>query len=133
HHVGYVVASIGKAGESFARSMSLEWDGRIIHDPLQSASVSFFYPRQPGSPVIELVEPLGDESPVRRFLERHGGGLHHLCYEVDSLETALAKARENRGLIASPPKPAVAFDGRRIAWVYTKERLLVEYLEKAAL
>ncbi len=133
HHVGYVVTSIEKTGESFARSMGLEWNGCIIHDPLQSVRVSFFNPRQAGNPVIELVEPAGDESPVRRFLEKRGGGLHHLCYQVDSLEAALDKARENRGIIASPPKPAVAFDGRRIAWVYTKERLLVEYLEKAAI
>jgi methylmalonyl-CoA/ethylmalonyl-CoA epimerase len=129
HHVGYVVASIEKTARGFAASMALDWDGRIIHDPLQTVYVSFFTPTFPGNPVIELVQPASAESTVTKFLER-GGGLHHLCYEVDSLDEQLAWTRRNGDLIARAPMPAVAFDGRRIAWVYTKARLLLEYLER---
>jgi methylmalonyl-CoA/ethylmalonyl-CoA epimerase len=129
HHVGYVVPSIRDAAENFARSMALEWDGRIIHDPRQTVLVSFFRPRAAGNPVIELVEPVGEESAVYRFLKRCGG-LHHLCYEVDSLEKQLESCKARSDLIVRRPVPALAFDGRRIAWVYTRTKLLVEYLEK---
>lgn len=129
HHVGYVVASIQGAAESFARSLALEWDGRIIHDPLQTVYVSFFSPKVAGNPVIELVQPEGEDSAVAKFLRR-GGGLHHLCYEVNGLDEQLRWTRANRDLIARPPMPATAFEGRRIAWVYTKTKLLVEYLER---
>lgn len=129
HHVGYVVPSIQGAALGFAASLALDWDGRIIHDPLQTVYVSFFQPRAAGNPVIELVEPEGNGSAVHKFLQR-GGGLHHLCYEVDSLEAQLAWTRANRDLIVRQPQPAVAFDGRRIAWVYTRNKLLVEYLER---
>jgi len=129
HHVGYVVASIDDAAASFARSMVLDWDGRIVHDPLQTVYVSLFYPKLPGGAVIELVQPEGCESTVAKFLRR-GGGLHHLCYEVDCLDYQLRWARNNRDLVARQPMPAVAFDGRRVAWVYTRSRLLVEYLER---
>lgn len=129
HHVGYVVRSIQAAAAGFTGSLALEWDGRVIHDPLQTVCVSFFHPRAAGTPAIELVEPAGTGSSVQRFLER-GGGLHHVCFEVDSLDRQLERTKANRDLIVRPPAPAVAFEGRRIAWVYTKNKLLVEYLER---
>jgi methylmalonyl-CoA/ethylmalonyl-CoA epimerase len=52
-----------------------------------------------------------------------------LCYEVNRLEEALAELRSKSGLIAKPPKPAVAFEGRRIAWLIAAEKQLVELLE----
>lgn len=111
------------------RSLGLTWDGRIIHDPLQTVTVAFLYPRSPGNPTIELVEPAGSGSVVHKFLQR-GGGLHHFCYEVDCLSRQLEFAKLNRDLIVRPPAQAAAFEGRRIAWIYTRNKLLVEYVEK---
>ena len=130
HHVGYVVGSIETAATPLMESLMLQWDGQIFHDPLQRVRVSFFRPAQPGNPVIELVEPVGAESPVHKFLQR-GGGLHHLCYEVSSLERQLAWTRSQRDIIVRAPEPAVAFGQRRIAWVYTRTKLLIEYLERS--
>lgn len=129
HHVGFVIASIKKAGESIAQSLGTEWDGEIIHDPLQHVRVAFLRAGAPNDPLVELVEPVGPESTVSQFLKR-GGGLHHLCYEVNSLGEQLEVSKALGGLVARQPLPAVAFGGRRIAWVYTKNRLLLEYLER---
>lgn len=86
----------------------------------------------PGTDVqMELVEPVGEQSPVRSFLEG-GGGLHHVCYEVQNCEEALAAMRQRGSIIVKRPKPAVAFQGRRIAWVLTTEKLLIELLEGRA-
>jgi methylmalonyl-CoA/ethylmalonyl-CoA epimerase len=129
HHVGFVVASIEEVVASFAHSIGALWDGKIVHDPLQSASVTFLRCGLDTDPLIELVEPAGSESPVIEFLKR-GGGLHHICYEVDSLDAQLIVSRSLGALIVRKAVPAVAFGGRRIAWVYTKHKLLLEYLEK---
>ncbi len=129
HHVGFVVTSIDKTGCSFANSLGAEWNGEIIHDPLQGARVTFLRCGGPGAPAVELVEPAGEKSPLHKFLSR-GGGLHHVCYEVDSLEAQLKQSRAAGCLIVKEPLPAVAFGGRRIAWVYTPEKLLVEYLQR---
>ena len=128
HHMGFVVADIATAMPAFVRSMAAEWDGQIFEDPLQRARVAFMTTRL-GDPQIELVQPLGENSPVQRFLQQ-GGGMHHLCYEVADLETELTAFRSRGAAIASRPKPAVAFGGRRIAWVITSEKLLVELLEE---
>ena len=90
------------------------------------------FPRPaPGDAQIELVEPAAEDSPVLRFLRERGGGFHHVCYEVNHLENELVAMKSRGALIVKRPKPAVAFEGRRIAWVLTAEKLLVELLEAA--
>jgi methylmalonyl-CoA/ethylmalonyl-CoA epimerase len=130
HHIGYVVPSIAAVGARFAKSVAATWDERIIHDPLQKVLVSFLAPAGESTAQIELVEPSGEDSPVLPFLDR-GGGLHHLCYEVDDLDSHLQLMRSRGSVPARAPMPAVAFEGRRIAWMFTPDRLLIEFLERA--
>ena len=129
HHFGFVVSSIEKAADSFARSLAATWDQKIFFDPIQKVRVEFFHASNSADPLIELVEPGGPDSPVSGFLEQ-GGGLHHLCYEVADLESHLKVAKSAGNVIIRPPVPAVAFGGRRIAWGVTKNKLLVEFLER---
>ena len=128
HHVGFVVYSIQECAEAFALSLRATWDGNIVFDPVQKVHVTFFQGHSLSDPLVELVEPGGPESPVSQFAER-GGGLHHLCYEVRDLDSQLQFCQAVGTRIIRPPVPAVAFGGRRIAWVITKKRLLMEFLE----
>jgi methylmalonyl-CoA/ethylmalonyl-CoA epimerase len=129
HHVGFVVASIPDAVRGFMESLEADWDGVITHDPNQAVRVTFLRSPALGDPLFELIEPAGEKSPVLPFLNK-GGGLHHLCYQVPCLERQLELSRSKGGLITRAPMPAAAFGGRRIAWVYTRSKLLVEYLER---
>jgi len=132
HHAGFVVACLRGVVEGFAESLGAEWDGRIVHDPQQMVQVTFLRGPNPADPLLELIEPAEGKSPVLGLAKR-GGGLHHLCYVVDSLEERLERSRARGALIVRQPVPAAAFGGRRIAWVYTRNRLLIEYLESAEL
>jgi len=131
HHVGFVVPDIAATVDGFVRSLGAQWDGCVYEDPHQKVKVTFLTTR-PGDPQIELVEPAGEDSPVLRFLREKGTGLHHVCYEVEDLERGMAEMKTRGAIIARRPKPAVAFQGRRIAWMLTAEKLLVELLEIAA-
>ena len=124
-----MVSSIQESAESFVQSLGASWDRNIIFDPVQKVRVSFFQGRNIADPLIELVEPGEPESPVSGFLER-GGGLHHLCYEVENLDSHLTFCKSVGTIIIRPPVPAVAFEGRRIAWGISKRRLLMEFLER---
>ena len=127
HHFGFVVNNIDQTVASFARSVNGSWNGAIFHDPVQKVKVTFLL--MPGTDVqMELVEPAEEKSPVRAFLKK-GGGLHHLCYEVEDCEQAMMAMRKLGSMIVKRPKPAVAFQGRKIAWVLTSEKLLIELLE----
>lgn len=91
HHIGFVVGSISRAAQEFAESIGASWDAKVIHDPLQVVRVTFLTPGVAQNPVVVLVEPAGNNSPVMGFLKR-GGGLHHFCYEIDGLEKQLEVA-----------------------------------------
>ena len=79
---------------------------------------------------IELIAPLSEESPITAMLKKSGGGgAYHLCFETNDIDQALVHAKNNGCLIASPAVPAVAFNGRRIAWIYTPTRQLFELVE----
>jgi methylmalonyl-CoA/ethylmalonyl-CoA epimerase len=131
HHLGFVVASLQESSSGFIESLGAKADSGIIHDPLQKVFVQFLRMPAQDEVRIELVAPARPDSPVLAFLEK-GGGLHHVCYEVRDLEQAIAQARSRKCLLVRPPKPAAAFAGRRIAWLMTPEKLLIEYLEAAA-
>ena len=130
HHVGFVVQDIEAGMAGFTRSLGATWDGRVYEDPRQKVKVAFLRTR-PEDPQIELVQPAGDDSPVLRFLQEKGGGMHHICYQVADLAAGMAEMKSRGALIVRRPAPAVAFDGRPIAWVLTPEKLLVELLEMA--
>jgi methylmalonyl-CoA/ethylmalonyl-CoA epimerase len=129
HHVGFVVRHITEAAEGFVSTLKMQWNGRIFHDPVQTVRVTFLQHESPNLPMVELVEPESEQSRVAAFLRR-GGGLHHLCYEVDSLKAHLDAVIAGGAVLLLDRTPAVAFGNREIAWVCTRERLLLEYLER---
>jgi len=129
HHVGIVLASIDAALSSYERTLNLRVVSGPFVDPLQVARVIFLSRGQAGETAIELIEPSSAASPVAAFVKR-GGGMHHVCYEARDLEAEIARLRALGALILHPPTPAVAFQDRRIAWLYTRERLLLELLEE---
>jgi methylmalonyl-CoA/ethylmalonyl-CoA epimerase len=72
-----------------------------------------------GATTIELLEPLGEGSPLRAFLNRNpAGGLIHLALEVVDLDTAITRVTAAGGRLVVAPVPDVAFQERRIAFVY---------------
>lgn len=128
-HVGVAVPRIDPAAHMLKSLLGYRVVSGPFDDPIQRVSVNFM--AQSGTDVaeIELIAPLTADSPVNATL-KSGGGAYHLCFETNNLEAALAHVKSQRCLIVSPPAPAVAFDGRRIAWFYTPTRQLIELVER---
>ncbi len=133
HHIGVAVERI----ETAADLVAALWNCRIVKgpldDPIQQVTVCFLHSGNPRDPTIELVAPQSAEeskaSPISAYLRKRIGG-YHICYEVNNLEESLAKSRNLGCVVIGKPVAAVAFEGRRIAWVYTPDSLLFEMLEK---
>ncbi|NOZ92907.1 methylmalonyl-CoA epimerase [bacterium 3DAC] len=68
---------------------------------------------------IELLEPTSDDSPIAKFIEKRGEGLHHVAYKVDDLEAKLAELKE-KGFRLIDEKPRVGAEGKLIAFVHPK-------------
>jgi methylmalonyl-CoA/ethylmalonyl-CoA epimerase len=128
HHVGYVTSSISDWVNQYAAFTGLVWDERIIQDPLQMVRVTFLGSGDDGSAMIELVEPAGRRSPVNKFLAS-GGGLHHVCLEVIDLRAHIEASCVSGCTLVRVPMPAVAFGGRKIAWITTPDGQLIELLQ----
>ncbi len=116
HHVGLAVESI----------RAIHPSSEILVEETQRVSAAFM--RLYGV-TIELLEPLGDKSPIARSL-RDGVKLLHLCFEVPDLKTAIESCKSAGFRCLRRPVPAPAFGNRRIAWVFSKEYGLFELLER---
>ncbi len=126
HHIAVLVSDLEAALAPFRDLLGLPLS-RLETVGEQNARVAFL---PIGDTRIELVEPLDKGGALGRFLERTGGGLHHVCFEVEDLEAALAtlKARGAR-LIDEQPRPGG--HGMRVAFVHPSStaRVLVELAE----
>lgn len=131
HHIGYAVKNIEAEAPRFARLLDSTWDGVVFHDPLQQARVTFLTPANglPGAPQIELVEGDTADSPLSRFIDK-GGNWHHLCYTVEDLEATVALMKKRGAIVVKAAEPAIAFNGRRVLWMFARPHLLIEYLER---
>jgi methylmalonyl-CoA/ethylmalonyl-CoA epimerase len=118
-HVGVAVRSLAETGIA---NLVVTEDGR------QKVSVAFV---QTGGITLELIEPLGEASPVLQSLAK-GQSLVHLCFRVDDLDAAMAAGKRSGFHRLAAPVPAPAFDGRRIAWVFHSTYGVVELLESAS-
>ena len=114
-HVGMAVARIDDVLPGAERTL----------DKTQQVTVSFVDLHGLN---IELIEPAAEESPISQQAQK-GVKLLHLCYRVDDLEDALSRARTAGLFPIASPVPAEAFQGRRIAWLYSRTMGLFELVE----
>jgi methylmalonyl-CoA/ethylmalonyl-CoA epimerase len=78
---------------------------------------------------IELLEPTSEDSPISRFLEKRGEGLHHIAVRVDDIEETLASLKE-KGIRLIDGVPRTGAGGKRIAFVHPKSaKVLLELVE----
>ena len=99
----------------------------IIEDPLQNVRIAFL--THSSMPMLELLSPVNENSPVVEILRKNGTTPYHICYEVNEMEATIKQLRKKRYLIVSKPKKAVAIDGRKVAFLYNSEVGLIELLE----
>jgi methylmalonyl-CoA/ethylmalonyl-CoA epimerase len=125
HHVGILVADVASGQRLIETYYAGRAVGDPIDDPLQQATVQFF---DSGGATIELIAPLGEQSHLHRALARGGETLAHLCYETADLDQQIARMR-GAGAALISRKPAVAFGGRDVAFLFLPNRMIVELLQ----
>jgi len=128
-HVGIAVRSIAEALPLF--QLITGGDGSPTeHVAGQGVAVAFV---GSGNARLELIEPTTPDSPVARFLERRGPGLHHLAYAVPDVAAALERLRR-AGIQLVDQQPRLGAHGRRVAFLHPASTggVLIELVEEAA-
>ena len=71
---------------------------------------------------VELLEPLGDDSPITSFLEKNpAGGMHHICFEVDDIRAASAKLQASGARILGNGEPKIGAHGKPVLFLHPKD------------
>ena len=112
-HVGIAVPDLDAALAFYRDVLGLEPHPAEEADGASIVALAF------GQSEVELLAPLGPDTPIGRFIARRGPGIHHICYRVPDLDVALAACRAaGYRLIDEIPRPGAG--GQRIAFVHPK-------------
>lgn len=87
--------------------------------PLDDADGASIVGLSAGESLVELLEANDPESPIARYLMKHGPGVHHVCFSVDDLEATLERCRR-AGVQLIDEKPRIGAEGKRIAFLHPK-------------
>jgi methylmalonyl-CoA/ethylmalonyl-CoA epimerase len=125
-HIAIAVADLDAAIELYKKVWGLEVEHReVVEDQgVEEAMLPL------GETYIQLLAPLSADSTVGRFIERRGGGLHHIAYEVDNIEEALQQLKKE-GVSLVDEAPRRGSRGTKVAFVHPRGNmgLLVELVE----
>jgi methylmalonyl-CoA/ethylmalonyl-CoA epimerase len=117
---GTRVSHIGIAVEALAESVPFFRDVLGLPEiQLDDADGAHIVGLSAGESLVELLEPGDSKSPIARFLEKRGPGVHHICFSVDDLDATLERCRR-AGIQLIDEKPRIGAEGKRIAFLHPK-------------
>ena len=125
-HIGIAVRSIEAAKIYEALGLTTDHVEDVATQGVKTAFLSV------GDANIELLEPLSEQSPVAKFIEKRGEGIHHICFRVTNMEEHLARLEaQGYRLINEVPVPGA--HGCRVAFLHPSagNGVLIELSEKA--
>jgi methylmalonyl-CoA/ethylmalonyl-CoA epimerase len=125
-HIAVVVEDIEVALSFWRDALGLEL--QHVEDVPDQKSIVAFLPTGVGE--VELVKPTSEESGISRYLKKRGPGLHHICFEVDNIETTLAQLRL-KGVHLINEQPIIGTGGKKISFIHPESThgVLVELYE----
>jgi methylmalonyl-CoA/ethylmalonyl-CoA epimerase len=126
NHIAIAVHNIEEAAKFYQNILGLKLSG-FEEIPSQKTKVGFL---RCGALNIELIEPTGPNSPLVKFLETRGQGIHHVCFEVDDVKAAVKTClKEKITMVDQKPRPGS--HKTKIAFTHPKSSggVLVEFCE----
>jgi methylmalonyl-CoA epimerase len=126
-HLGVAVRSLAPALELYRDRLGLAVQG-VEEVPQEKVRIAFL---PLGDTRLELLEPTTDDSPVARFIDKRGEGLHHICFEVENLDGILARL-PGSGIDLLPGYPRAGAEGGRVAFFHPRSTggVLMELCER---
>ena len=118
NHVAIAVPDIGKAAAVYRDMLGANVSAAVAQPDHGVTTVFITLPNTK----IELLEPLGENSPIARFLERNpDGGMHHLCYEVDDIHAARDALRAAGMRVIGDGEPKIGAHGKPVLFLHPKD------------
>ncbi len=118
NHVAIVVPDLARAATTYRDTL-----GAAVSDPvaLPEHGVTTVFVDL-GNTKVELLHPLGDASPIAKFLERNpDGGMHHVCYEVDDIRAAAGRLAADGARVLGDGEPRIGAHGKPVLFLHPKD------------
>jgi len=115
NHIAIVVADMDKALNFWQQALGLPLQ-HTERNEAEAVDIAFL---PVGEGEIELIKPITEDSGVAKYLAKTGGGMHHLCLEVENIEVAMARLAENGAELINET-PRTRPDGRRYCFVHPR-------------
>ena len=128
HHIGVAVKDISATAAVYVTGGYKQSD--TIFDPIQNVNICWL--TKENMPVVELLEPVDETSPVNKILEKNGVTPYHTCYIVDEIELSMKELRKMKYIVVSKPAEAVAIHGCKVCFLFNKNVGLIELVESPA-
>ena len=127
-HIAIVVQDMDAALKVYRDALGLSLT-RVEDVPVEGVKVAFL-PLPEGNSEIELVQPTTDDSGIARYLAKRGEGIHHICLEVDDIQSAMAEMAAH-GLQVLEEKPRRGSQGQKYVFIHPKTAhgVLIELYE----
>ncbi len=126
-HIGIAVKSLDEAIKFYEKALGIKCE-KIEEVATQKVKTAFF---QVGEVHLELLEPTAEDSPIAKFLQRNGEGVHHIAFYTDDIVSQLGQAKEAAcKLINEEPVPGAG--GKKVAFLHPKSThgVLTEFCTK---
>jgi methylmalonyl-CoA/ethylmalonyl-CoA epimerase len=118
NHVAIAVRDLNRAAQIYRDVLGAQVSAPL---PLQQHGVTTVFVTLPNTK-IELISPLGQQSPIEKFLERNpDGGIHHVCYEVDDIFAARDKLRGAGARVVGDGEPKIGAHGKPVIFLHPKD------------
>lgn len=118
NHVAIAVSDIAKASKVYRDTLGAEVSAKVAQPDHGVSTVFISLPNTK----IELLEPLGMDSPIAKFLERNpDGGIHHVCYEVPDIRIARDKLKAQGARVLGDGEPKIGAHGRPVLFLHPKD------------
>ena len=126
-HIGFVVDDIAVALDRYTAIYGLARQSEVIFDPAQRVKLVMLSSANGYN--IELIQPIDNKSPSYDYIKK-GGGFHHFCYAVESMENTISRMKSCGHLLIKRPIEAPLLEGRLVAFFYSKiDKQVVELVE----
>jgi methylmalonyl-CoA/ethylmalonyl-CoA epimerase len=143
HHIGIAVRSIEQTAKMY---LAAGFDmTEPMFEPIQNVRICFLAKinhcvgsksliiNDLQATLYELIEPVDEQSPVNKTLEKCGVTPYHICYEVDNMDNAIDELKKQKYMLLQKPVPTVVMNGKKVCFLFHKDVGLIELVEAQAI
>lgn len=127
-HIGVFVNELALGESMLSAIFPIASSSEVFEDPNLQVKVQFLY--DTSGICYEIVAPFGPNNPVDGVLKSRKNVLNHVAYRTDDLDGELARLREAGAFVLGPPRPAVAFGGKRVVFLVTALNFFIELIDQ---